>query len=56
MRTAAGTFLFNYVAGRADLEEFADEKTRLVFIGRALENCREEILQRLRECEERHAV
>lgn len=56
VRTAAGTFLFNYVAGRADLEEFADEQTRLVFIGRDLESCREEILQRLRECEERHAL
>lgn len=56
VRTAAGTLLFNYVAGRADLEEFADEKTRLVFIGQDLESCREEILQRLREGEESDAV
>jgi G3E family GTPase len=56
VRTDTRTLLFNYVGGRVDLEPFADEKTRLVFIGPDLDRCREEILHQLRSCEERHAV
>ena len=47
-----GSALFNYVAGRAELEEFAADKTELVFIGRELSAIRESLLQRLAECEE----
>jgi G3E family GTPase len=43
--------LFNYVVGRADLEDFESDKVQLVFIGRNLEEDRESILSRLRECE-----
>jgi G3E family GTPase len=43
--------LFNYVVGRADLEEFAADKTQLVFIGRCLESVREDVLRQLQECE-----
>lgn len=43
--------LFNYVVGRADLEEFAADKTQLVFIGRYLESIREDVLRQLQECE-----
>lgn len=43
--------LFNYVVGRADLEDFESGRTQLVFIGRHLDEERENILRRLRECE-----
>lgn len=51
-----GSFLFNYVVGRPELEPFEADKTQLVFIGRNLEEAREDILTRLRSCEIRHAV
>lgn len=44
-------FLFNYVAGRWDLEEFNIDSTQLVFIGRNLKSRRNEILNQLKECE-----
>ncbi len=44
-------FLFNYVAGRSDLEEFSSDETRLVFIGRGVKAVGGEILQGLRACE-----
>ncbi len=47
----AEAFLFNYVAGRADLEPFPAEKTELVFIGPHLSGVRGVILERLREAE-----
>lgn len=51
-----GSHLFNYVVGRADLEPFAADNTQLVFIGRNLREAEDEIRDRLRECELRHAV
>jgi G3E family GTPase len=51
VRFAGGSHLFNYVAGRWDLEDFAAEKTELVFIGRDLAADREAILEKLSECE-----
>jgi G3E family GTPase len=45
------SFLFNYVVGRADLEEMEADTTQLVFIGRNMEAERETILERLKECE-----
>jgi len=45
------TYLFNYVVGRAELEGFGAEITQLVFIGRHLDEDRETILNRLKECE-----
>lgn len=46
-----GSCLFNYVVGRADLEDFPAERTQIVFMGRDLDPCREEIVHRLRSCE-----
>ena len=46
-----GSFLFNFVAGRWELEPFREEKTTLVFIGKALELEKQGILEELRECE-----
>ncbi len=43
--------LFNYVGGRADLEEFPAEDTQLVFIGPFLGTERETVLAGLRACE-----
>lgn len=44
-------FLFNYVAGRWDLEEFATDTTQLVFIGRELKSRQNKIINNLRQCE-----
>ena len=43
--------LFNYVAGRVDIEDYEAETTELVFIGRYLDEVRASILDRLRACE-----
>jgi G3E family GTPase len=51
VRFRDGGRLFNYVAGRADFEEFPAEGTRLVFIGPKVENDREAIEGLLRSCE-----
>jgi G3E family GTPase len=53
---ADGPALFNYVAGRAELEEFAADKTELVFIGRGLSETRETLLQGLAGCVEQDAA
>lgn len=52
IRFREGTRLFNYVAGRADLEEFPAERTELVFIGPGVERDREAIEGLLRDCED----
>ncbi len=51
VRFPEGPYLFNYVAGRWELEPFREERTALVFIGRGIESDREEILGALKECE-----
>jgi len=51
IRFEDGGRLFNYVAGRADFEEFNVDRTELVFIGRNLDIRRPEIDGKLRECE-----
>jgi len=51
VRFAEGGYLFNYVVGRSDLEEFRADKTQLVFIGPHLDEIRETILSQLRGCE-----
>ena len=50
VRTDAGEFLFNYVAGRVDWEKFGAEETKLVFIGKDLGPVKGEILTRLSAC------
>lgn len=51
-----GCCLFNYVAGRVDLEAAAGESTELVFIGRDVQEDRDLIVQQLRECEVFYAL
>ena len=52
VRFADGTYLFNFVAGRWELEEFRDEgKTALVFIGERLKSRENEIITALKACE-----
>jgi G3E family GTPase len=51
VRFEDGGRLFNYVAGRADFEEFDVERTELVFIGHNLDVLRQEIENRLHDCE-----
>jgi G3E family GTPase len=46
------TYLFNFVAGRWDLERFEQEGTQLVFIGKQLSDRKPEILERLKLCEQ----
>ncbi len=47
-----GSYLFNYVIGRADLDEFSTRGTRLVFIGNNLDAVMENILNDLHQCED----
>jgi G3E family GTPase len=51
VRLDSGSYLFNYVAGRTDLEEFSASLTQLVFIGPRLESVRGSIVDQLRGCE-----
>ena len=52
VRFESGTYLFNFVAGRWDLEEFEQEVTELVFIGKQVSERKEEIVGRLNLCEQ----
>jgi G3E family GTPase len=52
IRFQSGTYLFNFVAGRWDLEPFEQEGTELVFIGKQLSERKEDILGRLKLCEQ----
>jgi len=49
-----GGRLFNFVAGRWDLEPFAAASTELVFIGNNLASQKSAILDRLKSCEKPH--
>jgi hypothetical protein len=44
-------YLFNFVAGRWELEEFDASATQLVFIGRDLGPRQNEIVNKLKQCE-----
>jgi G3E family GTPase len=44
-------YLFNFVAGRWELEEFDASSTQLVFIGRDLSPRQNEIVNKLKQCE-----
>ncbi|HBB32190.1 MAG TPA: cobalamin biosynthesis protein P47K [Cyanobacteria bacterium UBA8803] len=52
VRFAEGIYLFNFVAGRWDMEPFAQEATELVFIGKQLSEHKEEIISRLNTCKQ----
>jgi len=51
VRFAEGSYLFNYVAGRWDLEAFADKPTTLVFIGEQVTRQQAELVEALNHCE-----
>jgi G3E family GTPase len=51
IRFADGAQLFNFVAGRWELEPFESERTELVFIGRNITARKEMILSALTKCE-----
>jgi hypothetical protein len=53
VRFSDGTQLFNFVAGRWDLEPFEADRTELVFIGKEITAQKERIVAVLRECEEK---
>jgi G3E family GTPase len=50
VRLADGSRLFNYVAGRMDLEDFPATRTELVFIGHTLDAVRDRIVAQLSGC------
>ena len=41
------SYLFNYVAGKWDLEKFEADKTEIIFIGKELEKIKKEFSDRL---------
>jgi G3E family GTPase len=51
VRFADGPYLFNFVAGRWELEPFAAEEAALVFIGRDLASHRAALIDQLKSCE-----
>ncbi|WP_414586436.1 CobW family GTP-binding protein [Scytonema sp. PCC 10023] len=52
VRFSEGIYLFNFVAGRWELEPFEQDATELVFIGKQLNERKAEILGRLKKCEQ----
>jgi G3E family GTPase len=52
VRFAEATHLFNYVAGRWDVEAFAEKPTALVFIGAHVMQHQADLLEALRSCED----
>lgn len=51
IRFADGIYLFNFVAGRWDLEPFQQQATELVFIGKQAKQRQTEIIEQLKKCE-----
>jgi G3E family GTPase len=52
IRFTEGIYLFNFVAGRWDMEPFEQEATQFVFIGKLVSERKEEIIARLKLCEQ----
>lgn len=52
VRFLEGVYLFNFVAGRWQLELFTQEATELVFIGKDIRMIKSEIINRLKLCEQ----
>ncbi|MDM9380015.1 GTP-binding protein [Chlorogloeopsis sp. ULAP01] len=52
IRFPEGIYLFNFVAGRWDLEPFVQEATEVVFIGKYLREIKSEIINKLKLCEQ----
>ncbi|PYL56832.1 MAG: cobalamin biosynthesis protein P47K, partial [Verrucomicrobia bacterium] len=51
VRFADGSQLFNFVAGRHELEPFETDRTELVFVGKKITAEKETILGALKKCE-----
>jgi G3E family GTPase len=51
VRFADGAQLFNFVAGRWELEPFESDRTELVFIGRNIVAEKESVFRELKKCE-----
>jgi G3E family GTPase len=51
VRFAEGTYLFNYVAARWELEAFAERPTTLVFIGEHVTRRQADLIDALKRCE-----
>ena len=51
VRFSEGTYLFNFVAGRWELEPFQAERTELVLIGKELKSQESKIIEDLKMCE-----
>ena len=51
VRFPEGSYLFNFVAGRWEMEPFDQEKSVLVFIGKQVKSHQSRILEQLKECE-----
>jgi G3E family GTPase len=56
VRFPEGTHLFNYVAGRWDLEAFPEKPTTLVFIGEHVTRHQADLIDALKHCEQREAA
>ncbi|MHC1744343.1 MAG: GTP-binding protein [Syntrophobacteraceae bacterium] len=56
VRFAGETCLFNYVAGRLELESAGGESTEVAIIGRDVHEDRDSIVRQLRECEVSYAL
>ena len=51
VRFSEGTYLFNFVAGRWELEPIQVGKNVLVFVGKGLQSQKQQILEALKKCE-----
>jgi G3E family GTPase len=56
VRFPEGSYLFNYVAGRWDLEAFAKKATTLVFIGEQATRHQADLIDALKHCEQSEAA
>ena len=52
VRFPEGTYLFNYVAGRWDLEAFSEKPTTLVFIGAHVIRHQADLIDAIQQCEQ----
>ena len=52
VRFSEGPYLFNFVAGRWELEPFPEDTTALVFIGKGIKSLEPGILGALKDCED----
>ncbi len=51
VKFSEGTFLFNFVAGRWELEPVLLKKSVLIFVGKGLQSQKQQILETLKKCE-----